>query len=90
MKSEGPFILAFSDGTDRQRLETFSLKIHFRSERTTAILRKTTDGKVQPNRTETSVPFAYVPSIAFRSVERGKSDTWIPFQLRDPCAIPHV
>uniref|UniRef100_A0A915JK59 Uncharacterized protein n=1 Tax=Romanomermis culicivorax TaxID=13658 RepID=A0A915JK59_ROMCU len=28
----------FSDGTDRRQLETFSLKIHFRSERTTAIL----------------------------------------------------
>uniref|UniRef100_A0A915IQ84 Uncharacterized protein n=1 Tax=Romanomermis culicivorax TaxID=13658 RepID=A0A915IQ84_ROMCU len=31
-------------GTDREQLETFSLKIHFRLERITAILLKTTDG----------------------------------------------
>uniref|UniRef100_A0A915J9A2 Helicase ATP-binding domain-containing protein n=1 Tax=Romanomermis culicivorax TaxID=13658 RepID=A0A915J9A2_ROMCU len=55
-------------GTDRQQLERFSLKIHFRSEGTTAILRITTDGNVQPNRTETSVPFGYVPSMAILPV----------------------
>uniref|UniRef100_A0A915J707 carbonic anhydrase n=1 Tax=Romanomermis culicivorax TaxID=13658 RepID=A0A915J707_ROMCU len=32
------------NGTGRQQLELFSLKIHFRSDMITAILRKTTDG----------------------------------------------
>uniref|UniRef100_A0A915HZH9 Uncharacterized protein n=1 Tax=Romanomermis culicivorax TaxID=13658 RepID=A0A915HZH9_ROMCU len=36
------------NGTDRQQLETFSLKFHFQSERMTAILRKTADSNVQP------------------------------------------
>uniref|UniRef100_A0A915K2S4 Uncharacterized protein n=1 Tax=Romanomermis culicivorax TaxID=13658 RepID=A0A915K2S4_ROMCU len=33
------------NGRDRQQLETFSLKINFRSEKITAFLRKTTDSK---------------------------------------------
>uniref|UniRef100_A0A915JBP2 Uncharacterized protein n=1 Tax=Romanomermis culicivorax TaxID=13658 RepID=A0A915JBP2_ROMCU len=37
------------DGTERQQLETFSLKILLQSEKATAILRKTTDANIQMN-----------------------------------------
>uniref|UniRef100_A0A915ITK7 Ribosomal protein S10 n=1 Tax=Romanomermis culicivorax TaxID=13658 RepID=A0A915ITK7_ROMCU len=54
---KGHLHLPFSterNGTDRQKLETFSLKIHFQSERTTAMQLERTkmiDSNLQPNRT---------------------------------------
>uniref|UniRef100_A0A915HTT2 Uncharacterized protein n=1 Tax=Romanomermis culicivorax TaxID=13658 RepID=A0A915HTT2_ROMCU len=50
------------NGTDQQ-LGAFSLKIHFRSERISKILRKTTDSNLQPNRTERKFPCR---SVTFR------------------------
>uniref|UniRef100_A0A915J3D1 Uncharacterized protein n=1 Tax=Romanomermis culicivorax TaxID=13658 RepID=A0A915J3D1_ROMCU len=47
-------------GTDRRQLETFSLKIHFRSEKIIRNLWKTTNGNLQPNRTERKFPFRSV------------------------------
>uniref|UniRef100_A0A915JQB8 BTB domain-containing protein n=1 Tax=Romanomermis culicivorax TaxID=13658 RepID=A0A915JQB8_ROMCU len=65
---------------DRQQLETFSVVIHFRTERLTAILRKMTDGNFEPNRTKIFLSFDYVPSIAFRSFPSEKArrlkDIW--------------
>uniref|UniRef100_A0A915J8K1 Uncharacterized protein n=1 Tax=Romanomermis culicivorax TaxID=13658 RepID=A0A915J8K1_ROMCU len=55
---------SFSDETDRQQLETFSLIIHFWSGRITASLQKTTDGNLQPNR-----PNENFPSVQLRSVK---------------------
>uniref|UniRef100_A0A915IGK5 Uncharacterized protein n=1 Tax=Romanomermis culicivorax TaxID=13658 RepID=A0A915IGK5_ROMCU len=54
-----------------------SLKIHFRLERTTAILRKTIDGNLQSNRTERKFPFRSVAfdrlhSVPFDYVGNGK------------------
>uniref|UniRef100_A0A915I2V2 Uncharacterized protein n=1 Tax=Romanomermis culicivorax TaxID=13658 RepID=A0A915I2V2_ROMCU len=57
---------------DRQQVETLNLKIHFRSERTSAISWKTTDGNLQPNGTKISLSFGNVVSLVFRSVEKGK------------------
>uniref|UniRef100_A0A915J1N9 Uncharacterized protein n=1 Tax=Romanomermis culicivorax TaxID=13658 RepID=A0A915J1N9_ROMCU len=48
-RSKGHLYLPFSterNGMDRQHLETFTLKIDFRSERTTAIFWKMTDGNL--------------------------------------------
>uniref|UniRef100_A0A915KLI3 Uncharacterized protein n=1 Tax=Romanomermis culicivorax TaxID=13658 RepID=A0A915KLI3_ROMCU len=58
------------NGTDCQQVETSSLKIHFRSEMITTILRKTTDGNLptEPNGTKICLSFGNVPSIAFRFV----------------------
>uniref|UniRef100_A0A915IMR8 Uncharacterized protein n=1 Tax=Romanomermis culicivorax TaxID=13658 RepID=A0A915IMR8_ROMCU len=49
------------NGTDRQQLETFGLKIHFRSERIAAILWRTTGGNPQPNGTKIHPSFDCVP-----------------------------
>uniref|UniRef100_A0A915KPU1 Uncharacterized protein n=1 Tax=Romanomermis culicivorax TaxID=13658 RepID=A0A915KPU1_ROMCU len=57
--SKGSFIRAFSKGTDRQQLELFSLKIHFRSK--TEILRKKTDSYLQPNGMKITLSFGYIP-----------------------------
>uniref|UniRef100_A0A915JE69 Uncharacterized protein n=1 Tax=Romanomermis culicivorax TaxID=13658 RepID=A0A915JE69_ROMCU len=61
---------------DRQQFEMSSVKINFGSERTTAILRKTTDPNVQlESKRRTSVPCGYVPSsILFSSVEKGMTE----------------
>uniref|UniRef100_A0A915K5C5 Uncharacterized protein n=1 Tax=Romanomermis culicivorax TaxID=13658 RepID=A0A915K5C5_ROMCU len=64
------------NGTDRQQLETFSLKIDFRLERISAILRKTTDGYLELNDVKISLLFGYVPPVAFRSVGKGKRNKW--------------
>uniref|UniRef100_A0A915L774 Uncharacterized protein n=1 Tax=Romanomermis culicivorax TaxID=13658 RepID=A0A915L774_ROMCU len=58
------------NGIVRQQL---SLKIHFRSETTPAILGKTTDGNVQPNRTERKLSF---PSARLNSVPFGEKGTY--------------
>uniref|UniRef100_A0A915KYX4 Uncharacterized protein n=1 Tax=Romanomermis culicivorax TaxID=13658 RepID=A0A915KYX4_ROMCU len=47
--------------------------MHFRSERISAILQKTTDGNLQPNGTKISLSFGHVVSIAFRSVPSEKA-----------------
>uniref|UniRef100_A0A915K7A5 Uncharacterized protein n=1 Tax=Romanomermis culicivorax TaxID=13658 RepID=A0A915K7A5_ROMCU len=63
-------------GTNRQQLETSSLKIHFKSKRITAIPWKTTDGNVTSNRidgTKISLSFGYLVSISFRFVPSEKS-----------------
>uniref|UniRef100_A0A915JXP2 Uncharacterized protein n=1 Tax=Romanomermis culicivorax TaxID=13658 RepID=A0A915JXP2_ROMCU len=57
METQGSFILAISDGTDRQQLETFSSRNQFRPERIALILRQTIDGNLQSNRTKISIPF---------------------------------
>uniref|UniRef100_A0A915IEI8 Uncharacterized protein n=1 Tax=Romanomermis culicivorax TaxID=13658 RepID=A0A915IEI8_ROMCU len=51
------------NGTDRQQLETLRMKIHFRSEKISAILRKTIKGNLQWNRTQQKIPFC---SVTFR------------------------
>uniref|UniRef100_A0A915KHC8 Uncharacterized protein n=1 Tax=Romanomermis culicivorax TaxID=13658 RepID=A0A915KHC8_ROMCU len=58
---------------DRQQLETFSLEINFRSEKIKAILRRMTDDNLQPNGTEISLSFVYIPLIAFRFVPSEKA-----------------
>uniref|UniRef100_A0A915INN3 Uncharacterized protein n=1 Tax=Romanomermis culicivorax TaxID=13658 RepID=A0A915INN3_ROMCU len=57
-----PF-LTERNGTHRRQLETFSLKIHFPSERIFSILRKTIYNSLQSNRTERKFPFR---SVTFR------------------------
>uniref|UniRef100_A0A915JWW5 Uncharacterized protein n=1 Tax=Romanomermis culicivorax TaxID=13658 RepID=A0A915JWW5_ROMCU len=56
------------NGTDRQQLERFSLKVNFRSQRISAMLWKTTDGNLQPNRTERKFPFGSVMLCRLHSV----------------------
>uniref|UniRef100_A0A915JZC5 Uncharacterized protein n=1 Tax=Romanomermis culicivorax TaxID=13658 RepID=A0A915JZC5_ROMCU len=74
------FILAFFDGIDHQQLETSSLKIHFSSERITAILRKTTDGNSQ--RTERKFLFRSVTLCRLHSVplEKSSINDFFPFR----------
>uniref|UniRef100_A0A915LAA6 Uncharacterized protein n=1 Tax=Romanomermis culicivorax TaxID=13658 RepID=A0A915LAA6_ROMCU len=58
---------------DCKELGTFSLEIHFRSERITVILREMTDRKLLP---KISLPFGSVLSIAFRSVPSEKANVF--------------
>uniref|UniRef100_A0A915K1Z4 Synaptonemal complex protein 1 n=1 Tax=Romanomermis culicivorax TaxID=13658 RepID=A0A915K1Z4_ROMCU len=61
------------NGTDCQQLETFSLKISFRSRRITAIVLKTTDGYLQPNRSGRKFPFRSVTLRRLHSVPSEKA-----------------
>uniref|UniRef100_A0A915IS62 Uncharacterized protein n=1 Tax=Romanomermis culicivorax TaxID=13658 RepID=A0A915IS62_ROMCU len=66
---KGSFILAFPTERNESSLaETFSLKIHFRSESITAILRKETDGNLQPNRSERKFLFCWLKLCRLPSV----------------------
>uniref|UniRef100_A0A915I492 Uncharacterized protein n=1 Tax=Romanomermis culicivorax TaxID=13658 RepID=A0A915I492_ROMCU len=62
LRREGSSCLFRRNRTDRQQLETFSLKIHFLSEKIAAILRKTI-----------ALSFGYVTSIALCSTPSEKA-----------------